>query len=387
MDRGTPRAAPSPHRGKSLEKRRADAVQTWGRAAGVASAATRAGPVPSEDGTRSPVPPGGTEHLHVRPARCRCQGQQVSELPADPTAPSGRPGDGPHTAPGVREPERCSRLALRAGPPSSDLRWEASALRRDPNACGRPGRPHVDRRCPHQPGPRPASIHTVLRPLEASARLCCYLIKHIGHVLLAAGLLGVAELGGVLAGQQALVPDQRHALVGHLVALEVHLVVGAACEREAAVSAGDAGPRRPATEGAGAGPQAGGGAGAPPVETMAGLESTVERPVWLPRSGASGTAQGSAFTAHPAPSRPLSVPTRDTPGGPGREDKAESRRGGTRGQRRDPGRGRSWPAPNTPAGQCQGLAHADSAGTRGFSRRRGLARHRLGSVSPPGTVS
>ena len=71
------------------------------------------------------------------------------------------------------------------------------------------------------------SIHFSL-----SVPLHFYLIKHIRHVLLAAGLLGVAELRGVLAGQQALISDQRHALIGHLVPFKVHLVVGATCKRE-----------------------------------------------------------------------------------------------------------------------------------------------------------
>ena len=59
-----------------------------------------------------------------------------------------------------------------------------------------------------------------------------YLIKHIRHVLLAAGLLGVAQLGGILARQQALISDQRHALIGHLVPFKVDLVVGATCKRK-----------------------------------------------------------------------------------------------------------------------------------------------------------
>lgn len=65
-----------------------------------------------------------------------------------------------------------------------------------------------------------------------SAPRWSYLIEHVGHVLLAAGLLGVAELGGVLAGKEALVADQRHALIGHLVPFKVDLVVGTTCERE-----------------------------------------------------------------------------------------------------------------------------------------------------------
>lgn len=77
-------------------------------------------------------------------------------------------------------------------------------------------------------GPRPQRSAA----LQAFGTVARYLVKHIRHVLLAAGLLGVAELRGVLAGQQALVPDQRHALIRHLVALEVHLVVGASCARE-----------------------------------------------------------------------------------------------------------------------------------------------------------
>ena len=59
-----------------------------------------------------------------------------------------------------------------------------------------------------------------------------YLIKHIRHVLLAAGLLGIAELRGILAGQQAFISDQRHALIGHLVPFKVDLVVGATCKRK-----------------------------------------------------------------------------------------------------------------------------------------------------------
>lgn len=52
-----------------------------------------------------------------------------------------------------------------------------------------------------------------------------YLEEDVRDVLLGTGLFGEAQLGGVLAGQQALVPHQGHALIGHLVALEVHLVV------------------------------------------------------------------------------------------------------------------------------------------------------------------
>lgn len=59
-----------------------------------------------------------------------------------------------------------------------------------------------------------------------------YLIKHIRHVLLAAGLLGIAELRGILAGQQAFISDQGHALIGHLVPFKVDLVVGATCKRK-----------------------------------------------------------------------------------------------------------------------------------------------------------
>lgn len=53
-----------------------------------------------------------------------------------------------------------------------------------------------------------------------------HLVEHVGHILLTAGLLGVAQLRCVAAGQQALVAHQRHALVGDLVPLKVHLVVG-----------------------------------------------------------------------------------------------------------------------------------------------------------------
>lgn len=60
----------------------------------------------------------------------------------------------------------------------------------------------------------------------------CYLIEHIRHILLAAGLLGIAELRGVLARQQALITDQRHALIGHLVPFKMDLVVGTTCKRE-----------------------------------------------------------------------------------------------------------------------------------------------------------
>lgn len=80
--------------------------------------------------------------------------------------------------------------------------------------------------------PQAASVHTALQLLNACPPSYFYLVKHIGHVLLAAGLLGVAELGGVLARQQALVTDQRHALIGHLVPFEVDLVVGTPCKRQ-----------------------------------------------------------------------------------------------------------------------------------------------------------
>lgn len=59
-----------------------------------------------------------------------------------------------------------------------------------------------------------------------------YLIKHIRNILLAAGLLGVAELRGVLTRQQTLVSDQCHALVGHLVPFKVNLVVRTTCKRK-----------------------------------------------------------------------------------------------------------------------------------------------------------
>lgn len=62
-----------------------------------------------------------------------------------------------------------------------------------------------------------------------------HLVEDIRHVLLAAGLLGVAQLGRVPARQQALVPHQGHALVRHLVALKVHLVVRTTCRRRARV--------------------------------------------------------------------------------------------------------------------------------------------------------
>lgn len=80
---------------------------------------------------------------------------------------------------------------------------------------------------------RQASVHPSTR---SPPLLCSYLIKHIRHVLLAAGLLDVAELRGVLARQQALVPDQRHALIRHLVALKVDLVVGTTCKERPSVS-------------------------------------------------------------------------------------------------------------------------------------------------------
>lgn len=64
-----------------------------------------------------------------------------------------------------------------------------------------------------------------------------YLIEHIRHILLAAGLLCVAQLRCISAGQQTLIPNQRHALVGDLVPLEVNLVVGTTCKRRARVRA------------------------------------------------------------------------------------------------------------------------------------------------------
>lgn len=68
---------------------------------------------------------------------------------------------------------------------------------------------------------------------RAGQALSPHLVEDIRHVLLAAGLLGVAQLGRVPAGQQALVPHQGHALVGHLVPLKVHLVVRTTCRRRA----------------------------------------------------------------------------------------------------------------------------------------------------------
>lgn len=58
-----------------------------------------------------------------------------------------------------------------------------------------------------------------------------HLVEDVGHVLLAAGLLGVAQLRRVPARQQTLVPNQRHALIRDLVALEVDLVVGTTWKR------------------------------------------------------------------------------------------------------------------------------------------------------------
>lgn len=58
-----------------------------------------------------------------------------------------------------------------------------------------------------------------------------HLVEHVRHVLLTAGLLGVAQLWCVSAGQQTLVPDQCHALVRDLVPLEVDLVVGTTWKR------------------------------------------------------------------------------------------------------------------------------------------------------------
>lgn len=58
-----------------------------------------------------------------------------------------------------------------------------------------------------------------------------HLVEDIRHVLLAAGLLGIAQLRRVPARQQALVPHQGHALVRNLVPLKVHLVVRTTCRR------------------------------------------------------------------------------------------------------------------------------------------------------------
>ena len=57
------------------------------------------------------------------------------------------------------------------------------------------------------------------------AKLVYALVKHIRHVLVAAGLLGIAKLRGIFAWQQALLPDQQHALIGHLVPFKMDLIV------------------------------------------------------------------------------------------------------------------------------------------------------------------
>lgn len=59
-----------------------------------------------------------------------------------------------------------------------------------------------------------------------------YLVEDVWHVLLRAGLLSVAQLGSVFAGQQALVSHQGHALIGHLVSFKVNLIIWTTCTQE-----------------------------------------------------------------------------------------------------------------------------------------------------------
>lgn len=79
----------------------------------------------------------------------------------------------------------------------------------------------------------PTSGHTAEPSSQLPPPQACspHLVEHVRHVLLTAGLLGVAQLRCVSAGQQTLVSDQRHALVRDLVPLEVDLVVGTTWKR------------------------------------------------------------------------------------------------------------------------------------------------------------
>jgi len=52
-----------------------------------------------------------------------------------------------------------------------------------------------------------------------------YLVEDVGNILLIIGLLHVAELGRVTCRNKAVVGHKSHALVGHLVAVEVYTIV------------------------------------------------------------------------------------------------------------------------------------------------------------------
>ena len=52
-----------------------------------------------------------------------------------------------------------------------------------------------------------------------------YLVEDVGNILLIIGLLHVAELRRVTRWNKAVVGHKSHALVGHLVAVEVYAIV------------------------------------------------------------------------------------------------------------------------------------------------------------------
>lgn len=72
-----------------------------------------------------------------------------------------------------------------------------------------------------------------LAPIDES-----HLVEDVWYVLLRAGLLGIAELGSVFAGQQTLVSHQSHALIGHLVTFKVDLIIWTTCTQNMHIKKG-----------------------------------------------------------------------------------------------------------------------------------------------------
>lgn len=64
------------------------------------------------------------------------------------------------------------------------------------------------------------------------AKLVYVLVEHVRNILLTAGLLGIAELRGILTRQETLISDQCHALIGYLVSFKMNLVVWTTCKRK-----------------------------------------------------------------------------------------------------------------------------------------------------------
>jgi len=56
-----------------------------------------------------------------------------------------------------------------------------------------------------------------------------YLVEDVRHILLVGRLLYVAQLWGILGGNEAVITHQGHTHIGHLVALEVDLACLVTC--------------------------------------------------------------------------------------------------------------------------------------------------------------